>query len=143
MRVSLFVYLPSLKLRVCVGTVELDLHGFPRGAKTAKSCKLDMLMGGNETISIFQQKRTRGWWPFTKSGELTVRSESPTQTESGSVCLIHSSMVSSSHPENCPSRLWAKLSSQSCFTIFVFHQIIQTKVVIKRQKNVKFQKPSF
>uniref|UniRef100_A0A8K9V5Q4 Fer-1 like family member 6 n=1 Tax=Oncorhynchus mykiss TaxID=8022 RepID=A0A8K9V5Q4_ONCMY len=55
-----------------LGTVELDLHGFPRGAKSAKACKMDMLMDSVETISIFQQKRSRGWWPFVKAGELTV-----------------------------------------------------------------------
>ncbi|XP_078118672.1 fer-1-like protein 6 [Sander vitreus] len=58
-----------------LGTVELDLHGFPRGAKTAKSCKMDMLTEGTEKISIFQQKRARGWWPFCKSGELTGKVE--------------------------------------------------------------------
>ncbi|XP_041663567.1 fer-1-like protein 6 [Cheilinus undulatus] len=58
-----------------LGTVELDLHGFPRGAKTAKVCKLDMLTDGTEKISIFQQKRARGWWPFSKSGELTGKVE--------------------------------------------------------------------
>ncbi|GAA6219134.1 fer-1-like protein 6 [Lates japonicus] len=58
-----------------LGTVELDLHGFPRGAKAAKSCKADMLTDGTEKISIFQQKRARGWWPFIKSGELTGKVE--------------------------------------------------------------------
>ncbi|XP_056904113.1 fer-1-like protein 6 [Takifugu flavidus] len=58
-----------------LGTVELDLHGFPRGSKTAKSCKVEMLTDGTEKISIFQQKRTRGWWPFIKSGELTGKVE--------------------------------------------------------------------
>uniref|UniRef100_A0A8C9XCE9 Fer-1 like family member 6 n=1 Tax=Sander lucioperca TaxID=283035 RepID=A0A8C9XCE9_SANLU len=58
-----------------LGTVELDLHGFPRGAKTAKSCKMEMLTDGTEKISIFQQKRARGWWPFCKSGELTGKVE--------------------------------------------------------------------
>ncbi|KAM9346796.1 fer-1-like protein 6 [Symphorus nematophorus] len=58
-----------------LGTVELDLHGFPRGAKTAKSCKVDMLTDGTEKISIFQQKRARGWWPFSKAGELTGKVE--------------------------------------------------------------------
>ncbi|XP_066543887.1 fer-1-like protein 6 [Amia ocellicauda] len=57
-----------------LGTVELDLHGFPRGAKSAKGCNLDMLREG-EKISIFQQKRSRGWWPFSKSGELTGKVE--------------------------------------------------------------------
>ncbi|KAM8750038.1 fer-1-like protein 6 [Acanthopagrus schlegelii] len=58
-----------------LGTVELDLHGFPRGAKTAKSCKAEMLSEGLDRISIFQQKRARGWWPFSKSGELTGKVE--------------------------------------------------------------------
>ncbi|XP_040913171.1 fer-1-like protein 6 isoform X2 [Toxotes jaculatrix] len=58
-----------------LGTVELDLHGFPRGAKTAKACKVDMLTDGTERISIYQQKRARGWWPFSKSGELTGKVE--------------------------------------------------------------------
>ncbi|XP_040004545.1 fer-1-like protein 6 [Xiphias gladius] len=58
-----------------LGTVELDLHDFPRGAKTAKSCKADMLTDRTERISIFQQKRARGWWPLSKSGELTGKVE--------------------------------------------------------------------
>lgn len=58
-----------------LGTVELDLHGFPRGAKSAKACKMDMLLDSVETISIFQQKRSRGWWPFVKAGELTGKVE--------------------------------------------------------------------
>ncbi|KAM6946073.1 fer-1-like protein 6 [Aplochiton taeniatus] len=57
-----------------IGTVELDLNGFPRGAKSAKACKLDMLTSG-EKVSIFQQKRIRGWWPFSKSRELTGKTE--------------------------------------------------------------------
>uniref|UniRef100_H2MVI7 C2 domain-containing protein n=1 Tax=Oryzias latipes TaxID=8090 RepID=H2MVI7_ORYLA len=58
-----------------LGTLELDLHGFPPGAKTAKACKAEMLTGRTERISIFQQKRARGWWPFSKSGELTGKVE--------------------------------------------------------------------
>uniref|UniRef100_A0A673ZM60 Fer-1 like family member 6 n=1 Tax=Salmo trutta TaxID=8032 RepID=A0A673ZM60_SALTR len=58
-----------------LGTVELDLHGFPRGAKSAKACKMDMPLDSVETISIFQQKRSRGWWPFVKAGELTGKVE--------------------------------------------------------------------
>ncbi|XP_036065508.1 fer-1-like protein 6 isoform X2 [Oryzias melastigma] len=58
-----------------LGTLELDLHGFPHGAKTAKACKAEMLAERTERISIFQQKRARGWWPFSKSGELTGKVE--------------------------------------------------------------------
>ena len=72
------VYLTVHVCHVYVGTVELDLHGFPRGAKTAKSCKAEMLSEGLDRISIFQQKRARGWWPFSKSGELTVGSQAHT-----------------------------------------------------------------
>uniref|UniRef100_A0AAR2LV41 Fer-1 like family member 6 n=1 Tax=Pygocentrus nattereri TaxID=42514 RepID=A0AAR2LV41_PYGNA len=58
-----------------LGTVELDLHGFPRGAKTAKDCKMEMLIDSSENISIFQQKRAKGWWPFVKAEELTGKVE--------------------------------------------------------------------
>ncbi|XP_045068010.1 fer-1-like protein 6 isoform X2 [Coregonus clupeaformis] len=58
-----------------LGSVELDLHGFPRGAKSAKACKMDMLKDSVEKISIFQQKRSRGWWPFVKAEELTGKVE--------------------------------------------------------------------
>lgn len=56
------------------GTLELNLNGFHRAAKTAKSCDLGMAVAMSEEnkISIFQQKRVRGWWPFIKAGELTV-----------------------------------------------------------------------
>lgn len=62
------------------GAIELDLNRFPRGAKTAKQCSLDMIRNEQElpTISIFKQKRVKGWWPFVARDEndemeLTVR----------------------------------------------------------------------
>ncbi|XP_033842448.1 fer-1-like protein 6 [Periophthalmus magnuspinnatus] len=58
-----------------IGTVELDLHSFSPGAKSSKTCKGDMLTAAMENISIFQQKRARGWWPFSKCGELTGKVE--------------------------------------------------------------------
>uniref|UniRef100_A0A672TY73 Fer-1 like family member 6 n=1 Tax=Strigops habroptila TaxID=2489341 RepID=A0A672TY73_STRHB len=60
-----------------LGTLELNLNGFPRAAKTAKSCDLGMVVAASEEnkISIFQQKRVRGWWPFIKAGELTGKVE--------------------------------------------------------------------
>ncbi|OPJ88353.1 fer-1-like protein 6 [Patagioenas fasciata monilis] len=60
-----------------LGTLELNLNGFPRAAKTAKSCDLGMVVAASEEnkISIFQQKRVRGWWPFVKAGELTGKVE--------------------------------------------------------------------
>lgn len=79
-RLSACLSVCSSGLCLSAGAVELDLHGFPRGAKTAKSCKADMLTDSLERISIFQQKRARGWWPFSKSGELTVRTRARRQT---------------------------------------------------------------
>lgn len=55
-----------------LGSVELDLHGFPRGAKTAKDCKMEMLNNASDNISIFQHKRAKGWWPFVKAADVTV-----------------------------------------------------------------------
>ncbi|XP_034017505.1 otoferlin isoform X1 [Thalassophryne amazonica] len=54
-----------------LGAIELDLNRFPRGAKTAKQCSLDMVRNEQElpTISIFKQKRVKGWWPFVARDE--------------------------------------------------------------------------
>ncbi|KAK7907658.1 hypothetical protein WMY93_016270 [Mugilogobius chulae] len=54
-----------------LGAIELDLNRFPRGAKTAKQCTLDMIRNEQElpTISIFKQKRVKGWWPFVARDE--------------------------------------------------------------------------
>ncbi|XP_053322427.1 fer-1-like protein 6 [Spea bombifrons] len=60
-----------------LGSMELNLNGFHRGAKVAKSCDLGMTapLKDENKISIFHQKRIRGWWPFVKSGELTGKVE--------------------------------------------------------------------
>lgn len=67
-------------MNFCAGAIELDLNRFPRGAKTAKQCSLNMIKNEHElpTISIFKQKRVKGWWPFVARDEndeieLTVR----------------------------------------------------------------------
>ncbi|KAM4529506.1 otoferlin isoform 8-T8 [Fundulus diaphanus] len=54
-----------------LGAIELDLNRFPRGAKTAKQCTLNMIRTEQElpTISIFKQKRVKGWWPFVARDE--------------------------------------------------------------------------
>uniref|UniRef100_A0A3Q3WWF6 Otoferlin n=1 Tax=Mola mola TaxID=94237 RepID=A0A3Q3WWF6_MOLML len=54
-----------------LGAIELDLNRFPRGAKTAKQCSLEMIRNEPElpTISIFKQKRVKGWWPFVARDE--------------------------------------------------------------------------
>ncbi|KAM6915643.1 otoferlin isoform 4-T4 [Xenentodon cancila] len=54
-----------------LGAIELDLNRFPRGAKTAKQCSLEMIRNEQDlpTISIFKQKRVKGWWPFVARDE--------------------------------------------------------------------------
>lgn len=56
---------------ISTGAIELDLNKFPRGAKTAKQCSLNMVLKEHElpTISIFKQKRVKGWWPFVARDE--------------------------------------------------------------------------
>ncbi|XP_025026309.1 fer-1-like protein 6 [Python bivittatus] len=60
-----------------LGSLEMNLNGFPRAAKSAKRCDISMVRETSEEnkISIFQQKRVRGWWPFIKAGELTGKVE--------------------------------------------------------------------
>ncbi|XP_070604365.1 fer-1-like protein 6 isoform X2 [Erythrolamprus reginae] len=57
-----------------LGSLEMNLNGFPRAAKSAKRCDIITEKEENK-ISIFQQKRIRGWWPFSKAGELTGKVE--------------------------------------------------------------------
>lgn len=61
------------------GALTLDLNNFPRGAKSAKLCTLEMLKsdGSVPMVNIFKQKRVKGWWPFyvkkeNEEMELTV-----------------------------------------------------------------------
>ncbi|MCJ8736710.1 hypothetical protein PDJAM_G00015680 [Pangasius djambal] len=54
-----------------LGAIELDLNRFPRGAKTAKQCTLDMILNEQDMpmVNIFKQKRIKGWWPFVARNE--------------------------------------------------------------------------
>ena len=54
------------------GALTLDLNCFPRGAKSSKQCTLSMLKqdGSVPQMSIFKQKRVKGWWPFHVKNEL-------------------------------------------------------------------------
>uniref|UniRef100_UPI0035900243 otoferlin-like isoform X2 n=1 Tax=Myxine glutinosa TaxID=7769 RepID=UPI0035900243 len=50
-----------------LGSIELDLNRFARGAKSAKQCSLKIVkMDGSVPLnSIFKLKRIKGWWPLT------------------------------------------------------------------------------
>ncbi|XP_047710268.1 otoferlin isoform X3 [Prionailurus viverrinus] len=54
-----------------LGAIELDLNRFPRGAKTAKQCTMEMATGELDVplVSIFKQKRVKGWWPLLARNE--------------------------------------------------------------------------
>ncbi|KAA8581929.1 hypothetical protein FQN60_008669, partial [Etheostoma spectabile] len=54
-----------------LGAIEIDLNRFPRGAKTAKQCTIEMVTNEAEMpmVSIFKQKRIKGWWPFVARNE--------------------------------------------------------------------------
>uniref|UniRef100_A0A673K2C1 Otoferlin-like n=1 Tax=Sinocyclocheilus rhinocerous TaxID=307959 RepID=A0A673K2C1_9TELE len=54
-----------------LGAIELDLNRFPRGAKTAKQCSIDMVLNEQDMpmVNIFKQKRIKGWWPFVARDE--------------------------------------------------------------------------
>ncbi|KAF4084233.1 hypothetical protein AMELA_G00126220 [Ameiurus melas] len=54
-----------------LGAIELDMNRFPRGAKTAKQCTLDMILNEQDMpmVNIFKQKRIKGWWPFIARDE--------------------------------------------------------------------------
>lgn len=56
---------------IATGAIELDLNRFPRGAKTAKQCTMEMATGEVDVplVSIFKQKRVKGWWPLLARDE--------------------------------------------------------------------------
>ena len=54
------------------GDLALDLNRMPRGAKSVKTCNLDMAKkdGTIPHVSLFKLKHMRGWWPFTVNTDL-------------------------------------------------------------------------
>ncbi|XP_078506103.1 otoferlin [Lissotriton helveticus] len=83
-----------------LGAIELDLNRFPRGAKTAKQCSIDMLTSEVElpTVSIFKQKRVKGWWPFV------ARNENDELELTGKVeAELH--LLTAEEAEKCPAGL--------------------------------------
>uniref|UniRef100_A0A8D2PTV8 Otoferlin n=1 Tax=Zosterops lateralis melanops TaxID=1220523 RepID=A0A8D2PTV8_ZOSLA len=60
-----------------LGRWRVDLNCFPRGAKMSKQCSLEMVTNEAELpmISIFKQKRVKGWWPSLSSLQGKVEAE--------------------------------------------------------------------
>lgn len=53
------------------GALTLELSNFPRGAKSAKQCTLDIMNPDVDApmLNIFKQRRVKGWWPFAAKKE--------------------------------------------------------------------------
>lgn len=47
-----------------IGSLVMELHRFPRGARSSKKCTLALLARDAPCLNLFKVKRTRGWWPF-------------------------------------------------------------------------------
>ncbi|NXO28707.1 DYSF protein, partial [Cisticola juncidis] len=45
------------------GSIQMDLNRMPKPAKTAEKCSLDLLEGSVSSVSLFEQKSVKGWWP--------------------------------------------------------------------------------
>ncbi|XP_063298034.1 otoferlin isoform X2 [Pelobates fuscus] len=83
-----------------LGAIELDLNRFPRGAKTAKQCSIDMVAPDVDLpmVSIFKQKRVKGWWPFV------ARNENDELELTGKVeAELH--LLTAEEAEKCPAGL--------------------------------------
>lgn len=115
------------------GAIELDLNRFPRGAKTSKQCSLEMVTNEAELpmVSIFKQKRVKGWWPFVARDEndeleVTVRMGkkeefcilglelfADTPTPCTCLCSLRSPLVTASGGAEVGSTAWvsAQLSA--------------------------------
>ena len=65
------IIIHTCTLPFLLGALTLDLNRFPRGAKSSKLCTLDMLKtdGSVPQMSLFKQKRVKGWWPFAVKNE--------------------------------------------------------------------------
>uniref|UniRef100_A0A8C5C6C3 C2 domain-containing protein n=1 Tax=Gadus morhua TaxID=8049 RepID=A0A8C5C6C3_GADMO len=70
-----------------LGAIELDLNRFPRGAKTPKQCTIEMVTNEAEMpmVSIFKQKRIKGWWPFVGKVEAELHLMTGEEAEKGPV----------------------------------------------------------
>ena len=74
-----------LKDLIIIGEITLDLNAMPRGAKTAKSCTVEtctLESGQIPTVSIFQLRRIKGWWPFLRTDESNPSEKEVTVSQS-------------------------------------------------------------
>ncbi|NWV72728.1 DYSF protein, partial [Dasyornis broadbenti] len=51
------------------GSIQMDLNRMPKPAKTAEKCSLDLLDASAASVSLFEQKTVKGWWPCVAEQE--------------------------------------------------------------------------
>uniref|UniRef100_A0A4W6ERR3 Otoferlin a n=1 Tax=Lates calcarifer TaxID=8187 RepID=A0A4W6ERR3_LATCA len=106
-----------------LGAIELDLNRFPRGAKTAKQCSLDMIRNEQElpTISIFKQKRVKGWWPFVGKVEAELHLVTAEEAEKSPVGLGRNEPDPLEKPNRPDTSLMWFLSPLKSIRYFIWH----------------------
>uniref|UniRef100_A0A672YXM4 Otoferlin n=1 Tax=Sphaeramia orbicularis TaxID=375764 RepID=A0A672YXM4_9TELE len=106
-----------------LGAIELDLNRFPRGAKTAKQCSLDMIRNEQElpTISIFKQKRVKGWWPFVGKVEAELHLVTAEEAEKSPVGLGRNEPDPLEKPNRPDTSLVWFLSPLKSIRYFIWH----------------------
>uniref|UniRef100_A0A7N6B6M3 C2 domain-containing protein n=1 Tax=Anabas testudineus TaxID=64144 RepID=A0A7N6B6M3_ANATE len=106
-----------------LGAIELDLNRFPRGAKTAKQCSLDMIRNEQElpTISIFKQKRVKGWWPFVGKVEAELHLVTAEEAEKSPVGLGRNEPDPLEKPNRPDTSLMWFLGPLKSIRYFIWH----------------------
>ncbi|XP_065443352.1 otoferlin-like [Chrysemys picta bellii] len=128
-----------------LGAIELDLNRFPRGAKTAKQCSMDMVTneGDLPLVSIFKQKRVKGWWPFVARNEndeleLTVRMLEKLENESKTNQDKFEEITSkwgSAKEKTIPQDLWDVLNLQQQQCALLIEE--KNKLISELQQELK------
>uniref|UniRef100_A0AAQ4QJS0 Otoferlin a n=1 Tax=Gasterosteus aculeatus aculeatus TaxID=481459 RepID=A0AAQ4QJS0_GASAC len=106
-----------------LGAIELDLNRFPRGAKTAKQCSLAMIRNEQElpTISIFKQKRVKGWWPFVGKVEAELHLVTAEEAEKSPVGLGRNEPDPLEKPNRPDTSLMWFLGPLKSIRYFIWH----------------------
>lgn len=54
-----------------IGSTVLELNKMPRGASSAKKCKIINNLSSENNVNLFKVKHLKGWWAFTRIKEKT------------------------------------------------------------------------
>uniref|UniRef100_A0AAY5F2Q0 C2 domain-containing protein n=1 Tax=Electrophorus electricus TaxID=8005 RepID=A0AAY5F2Q0_ELEEL len=119
-----------------LGAIELDLNRFLRGAKTAKQCSIDMVLNEQDlpTISIFKQKRVKGWWPFVGKVEAELHLMTAEEAEKNPVGLGRNEPDPLEKPNRPDTSLVWFMNPLKSIRYFIWHNyrwlIVKTVVLL-------------